>query len=239
MAKTKTIAISLTLLTVPLLLAAQTSAPGKKASGQEWQKVFDVNKADLADKGINTYFILEPGYKLHYKHNNETLVIKVLDDSKLVDGVKTRIVEERETSGGQLAEISRNYYAIDQKSKAVYYFGEDVDDYKDGKVVGHAGAWLAGVKDAKFGLMMPGEPKVGQKFYQEIAPDVAMDRSEIVSVTAKLTTPAGTFKNCLHAREGSSLESGTSDKWYAPGVGLIKDDELVLVKIEKPVKEEK
>ena len=44
----------------------------------------------------------------------------------------------------------------------------------------HKGAWLADKNDkngAKAGLMMPGKPKVGMKYYQEIAPGVAMDRA--------------------------------------------------------------
>jgi hypothetical protein len=203
----------------------------KQTDSQAWQTVFDVNKADLADSGRNEYFILEAGYRLYYTHDNETLTITVLNETKIVDGVKTRIVEERETKNGQLTEVSRNYYAIDLKSKAVYYFGEDVNTYNDGKVVDHEGAWLAGAGN-KFGLMMPSKPIAGDKFYQEIAPDAAMDRSEILSITEEMTTPAGTYKNCLHVKDGSKLESGTSDKWYAPGIGLIKDGSLVLVMVE-------
>jgi hypothetical protein len=163
----------------------------------------------------------------------DTLVITVLEETKVVDGVTTRIVEERETEGGQLIEVSRNYFAVDVATGDVYYFGEDVDMYKNGKVTGHEGAWLSGVDGAKFGLLVPGAPKPGERYYQESAPKVAMDRAEVVSVTEEVKVPAGAFKNCLHTKESSALESGTEDKYYAPGVGLIKDAEFVLVKIEK------
>jgi hypothetical protein len=46
-------------------------------------------------------------------------------------------------------------------------------------------------------------------------------------------TPAGAFKDCLRTKEDSAIEKGTSEKVYAPGVGLIKDDEFVLAKIAK------
>jgi hypothetical protein len=106
-----------------------------------------------------------------------------------------------------------------------------VDVYKNGKVVGHEGAWLSGVKGAKFGLMMPGAPKAGQKAYQEQAPGVGMDRFEILSVGEKVTAPAGTFEKCIHVLETSPLEKGLRDhKWYAPGVGQVKDAEMVLVR---------
>jgi hypothetical protein len=56
------------------------------------------------------------------------------------------------------------------------YSGEDVDVYKNGKVVEHEGAWLHGSKGATLGLLVPGAPVVGQRYYQEVAPGVAMDR---------------------------------------------------------------
>ena len=77
--------------------------------------------------------------------------------------------------------------------------------------------------------MMPGKPEVGTKFYQEQAPGKALDRFEVLAVDEDFTTPAGTFKDCLRTRESSDMEKGSEDKIYAPGVGLLKDGELLLV----------
>ena len=209
--------------------------PKAEAAAAKFRDTFPVDKAGLLDKGRNTYFILEPGYRLVLEDGKDTLTVTVLDETKMVDGVKTRIVEERETKGGKLAEVSRNYFAIDKTAGDVYYFGEDVDMYDaDGKVTGHGGSWLAGVSGAKFGLGMPGKPKVGAKYYQEVAPKVAMDRAEVVSVTEEVKVPAGTFRNCLRTRESSALESGAEDKLYAPDVGLLKDGGFLLGRVEKP-----
>ena len=203
--------------------------------GKGWRSTFKVNKKDLASVGRNPYFILVPGHKIHLEGGGETVIITVLDETKVVDGVKTRIVEEREFKGGKLAEVSRNYFAIDKKTRDVYYFGENVDDYDaSGKIVGHSGQWLSGVKGAKFGLIMPGKIKIGDKYYQEYAPNMAMDRAENVDLKATLKTPHKTFKKCLRIRESSDLEGGFSHKWYASGIGMIGDDELRLVKFETP-----
>ena len=43
-------------------------------------------------------------------------------------------------------------------------------------------------------MIMPGKVEVGLKYCQEIAPGVAEDRAEILSVNDTLDTPAGTFK---------------------------------------------
>jgi hypothetical protein len=87
----------------------------------------------------------------------------------VVEGVTTRIVEEREWKGGKLYEVARNFFAICPRTKDVFYFGEEVDFYKDDKITGHEGTWLAGKNGARAGLIMPGEPKVGMRYYQEIA----------------------------------------------------------------------
>lgn len=230
----------LVVVAVSLLASCMYANPQDPKAGAgsavdaRWRDTFAVDKANLGDAGRNPYFLLEPGYRLILERGKDTLIIAVLDETKVVDGVRTRVVEERETKGGQLAEVSRNYFAIDKATGDVYYFGEDVDEYKNGKVTGHEGVWLAGVNGARFGLLMPGKPKVGDRYYQELAPKVAMDRAEVVSVTEEVKVPAGTFKNCLRTRESSALESGSEDKLYAPEVGLLKDGGFALSKVEKP-----
>ncbi len=203
-----------------IIIAASAAVLAAKAPQKaDFRSAFSVEKAKLSSTGRGTYFILEPGYKLHMQSGKDTLIITVLDETKVVDGVTTRIVEERETEGGQLAEVSRNYFAVDTASGDVYYFGEDVDMYKNGKVTGHEGAWLSGVNGAKFGLLVPGAPKPGDRYYQESAPKVAMDRAEVVAVNEVIKVPAGIFKDCLHTKESSALESGTESKYLRAGRG--------------------
>ena len=210
--------------------AADESDAGQ--AGPAWRDRFDVNNADLLPTGTNAYITMQPGRVLRLKNGIDTLTITVLPETQEIDGVATGVLEERETKNGTLAEISRNFFATDRKTGDVYYFGEDVDNYKDGKVVSHESAWRAGTGGARFGLMIPATPTVGQAFYQEIAPKVAMDRVEVVSTSATVKTPAGTFERCVHLRETTPLESDVSHKYLAPGIGLIKDDEFELA--ERP-----
>jgi len=197
-----------------------------------WRDRFDVSKADLSPNGSNVYLTMQPGRVLKLKSGSGTLTVTVLPETQEVDGVTAGILEERETRNGTLVEVSRNFFATDRKTGDVYYFGEDVDNYKNGKIVDHESAWRAGVGGARFGLMMPATPTVGHAFYQEIAPKVAMDRVEVVSTSATVKTPAGTFERCVHLRETTPLERGVSHKYYAPGIGVIKDDEFELA--ERP-----
>jgi hypothetical protein len=181
--------------------------------------------------GRNDYFILEPGFVASYESGAERLMITVLSETMHVDGVDTRVIEERETRNGTLVEVSRNYFAISRRSRDVYYFGEDVDIYSRGTIKNHEGSWRAGINGARFGLAMPGEAAVlNRRYYQEIAPGVAMDRAAIVGVSETVTAPAGEFKNCLKIEETTPLEPGVKEyKYYAPGVGLVQDGSLKLV----------
>jgi hypothetical protein len=221
---------SVTLAIIGLLASGTNATPGNQKN-ELWTSEFAVDKRELSATGRNTYFILEPGYRLVFEDGNERLVITVLAETRPVDGVETRVVEERETKEGKLVEISRNYFAIDRRTNDVFYFGEEVDIYKGGRVASHSGAWLSGVKGARFGLMMPGHVGLRMRHYQEVAPGVAMDRAEVVSLSETVQTPAGEFTDCLKVEETTALEPGVREyKYYAAGVGLVRDGSLKLVK---------
>lgn len=200
------------------------------SSMNEWVSDFDLSPDDLTTTGRNPFFILEPGFQLVLEGGGERVIITVLDETVAVGPFTTRVLEEREWKNGALSEISYNYYAISKTTNDVFYFGEVVDMYKNGEVINHTGAWLAFQDDARPGLIMPGKPMVGFKHYQEIAPGKAMDRAEVQSVNETLSTPVGVFENCLKTLETTPLnplERGY--KTYAPGIGLIQDERLLLV----------
>jgi len=201
----------------------------KKTEERSFDDSFAPDMKELMTTGRNPYFILEPGYRLVLEGGPERLVVTVLNETKVIDNVETRIVEERETKNGNPVEVSRNYFAISKRTNDVFYFGEDVDMYENGKVTKHDGSWLSGVSGARFGLIMPGEPRLHVRYYQEIAPNVAMDRAEIVSLSETLKTPAGTFSNVLKVAETSPLERGVKYKYYAKGIGLLQDGSVKLV----------
>src|ERR687898_2072015 len=204
-----------------------------------WMASFDLENCDFASTGRNSYFILEPGYQVILEGVEEgeklQLVMSVLNETKIINGVETRVVEEKETEGGNLVEVSRNYFAICGPTNNAIYFGEDVDMYEDGKLIDHEGAWLSGENGSKAGVIMPGKVEVGLKYYQEITPGIAEDRAEIVSVNDTLETPAGKFNQVLKTEETNPLKPGEKEfKFYAPGIGLIQDEAIKLVKHTLP-----
>lgn len=181
--------------------------------------------------GRNRFFILEPGYQLVLENKKGgRLVVTVLAQTKKIGNVETRVVEENESEKGKTTEVSRNFFAFCRENGGVYYFGEEVDIYKDGKIADHEGAWLAEGRN-KPGLAMPGLILLGAAYYQELAPGVAMDRAEIIGTAETKQTPAGSFTNCLKTEETNPLKPHEREfKFYAPGIGLIQDEDLLLTK---------
>jgi hypothetical protein len=154
----------------------------------------------------------------------ETRAVKrVLTKTRVVGGIPVTVVEVKEYEDDELVERTLDYYA-QREDGSVWYVGETVDDYEDGKIVGHEGAWQAGQGNAKPGLFMPAEPKVGQEFEQEQAPGVAEDRSKVVAVGVDVTTPAGTFSDCIKTEDYAPLDDITEFKHYCPDVGLVREE---------------
>jgi hypothetical protein len=135
--------------------------------------------------------------------------------------VEALAVEDREFENGQLAEVAVDYFA-QADDGAVYYLGETVDEYKNGKVVGHSGAWMYGVDTKIPGVLMPAKPKVGDKFRSEDVPKITREDDEVVSVSETATVPAGAYRDCVKIKE--VLSDGKIEyKYYAKGVGCVKE----------------
>ncbi len=214
----------------------ETTSPEEDSEGEQtkkWTESFGQENCTFSSVGRNRFFSLEPGYQLVMESSSEKVVITVLEQTKKIGNVETRVIEEREEKDGKLAEVSRNFFAICKEHGDVFYFGEEVDDYKDGKIVAHSGAWRADEANSKAGIIMPGTILLGARHYQEIAPN-AMDRAEIISDDVTMETPAGIFKNCIRVEETTGLDPNEKCyKTYAPGVGLIQDEDLLLTRYTK------
>lgn len=230
-----------TLLTLVLCTTLALLAPVARAHEPSYTTTFDREACTFSSTG-STYFPLWPGHTvvLEGEEDDEGELIAigvrvtVLGETELVDGVETRVVEEYETEDDEVVEISRNFFAVCRQTGDLWYFGEDVDIYEDGEVVSHDGAWRAGVDGATPGLFIPGSLLVGARFMQEVAPGVAEDRSEIIAIGDEIVLPAGTFDDLLTIHDTNALNpSAPPDlKVYAPGIGLVVDEELELVEYE-------
>lgn len=173
----------------------------------------------------NPYFPLVPGttaiFSEQYGREKRENRVAVTHETKTVMGVKCVVVRDTVTLDGVMKEDARTYFAQD-KQGAVWFFGEAAKEFLSFGRVGTVGSWEAGVNGAQPGIVMPARPAVGERFRQEFLANVAEDIGQIAALGEAMTVPFGAFIGCVRIREWSMLESGTSRKWYAKGVGLVR-----------------
>jgi hypothetical protein len=206
---------------------------GETEGENEYTASFRAEDCTFSSTGRNPFFILEPNYQLVLAGGDASeaavVIITVLNETRQVNGTETRIIEERESIDGELVEISRNFFAICEETNSVFYFGEEVDDYDNGNIISHEGAWLAGEDANRAGVIMPGTILLGARYYQEIAPNVALDRAEIIDTGEVIQTLSGDFSDTLITRETTPLEPDVAElKYYAAGIGLVQEEDLML-----------
>lgn len=191
---------------------------------------FGPHSADIT----NNYFPVTPGEARTYEGSlGESFVMTAVGNGPTILSVKTAKVHDQAYDGDLLIEDTFDYFAQD-KSGNVWYFGEDSTAYtydKDGNLVGTstAGSWRAGVHDGLPGFIMPTNKTIRFNYYQEFSPnDGAVDDATTLAVLPTFTIGIGTFSNVLQVLETTALEPKARDiKYYAPGVGLIAEDEDV------------
>jgi hypothetical protein len=154
----------------------------------------------------------------------ETRVVsRLLDKTDTLAGVTVAVVEVKDYENGALVELTEDYFA-QHRDGGVWYFGERVTDYKDGKPVGHEGQWLAGENGNRPGLFLPANPTVGQEFSPESVAGVADERSTVKELGVDVTVPAGKFTGCVKIEDLDLLDNARAFKFYCPGKGLVREE---------------
>lgn len=222
----------------PSSLESRMNDARQKSKG-DFTRTFRMEDCTFATVGHSPFFPLVVGQVATYKGEVdgelEELTITTQDQTADIGGILTRIVEERHTVNGQPVEISRNFFAHCSENNTVFYFGEETDNYENGEIVNHDGSWRHGTDGATAGVIVPGMPLLGARYFQEIAPGVALDRAEVVQMDLTTTMPFGTFSGVIMTEETTPLEPDAREfKRYAPGVGLIQDAELKLTGYTTP-----
>jgi hypothetical protein len=206
-------AFALSALQVTVLVAA----PGNGA---------DISAEDFTTHIDNPFFPLEPGTTFIYDGFKDRSTLRdefaVTHATAMIDGVVCRVIHDIVFVDGILEEDTLDYFAQDEDGN-VWYFGEDTKELDaNGNVVSTAGSWRAGVDGARPGIIMEAHPKVGDHYFQEMAPPVALDEAAVLSLGEKVKVPFGTFTDCLETAETTQLEPGNVEhKYYARGVGFL------------------
>ena len=171
------------------------------------------------------------------------VVSTVTDLTKVIDGVRTRVMWDQDINGSRLLEEELAFFAQDDDGN-VWNLGEYPEEREGGKVVGAPDTWISGVDRARAGIMMRANPQVGTSSYRQgLSPKIGFrDRARVLRTGRRTCVPLGCYDDVLITDEWNETEPGAHErKYYAPGVGNVRvgfasgpeKEQLVLVKVKR------
>ncbi|MGL5849810.1 MAG: hypothetical protein ACRCZD_03415, partial [Phycicoccus sp.] len=170
------------------------------------------------------YWPLTPGTRWTYREQDidgstlEVVVVATGATKKLANGVTARVVRDTVREDGEIVEDTLDWYAQDSDGN-VWYLGEDTAEFQNGKVTSRDGSFEAGVDGAQPGIMLPAEPRPGQRYRQEYYRGKAEDNGEVLATGQVAQTPAGTYRDVVLTWDTITIQPDIAEyKMYARGV---------------------
>jgi len=182
----------------------------------------------------NQWFPLKPGMQFTTTGtvtsadgvHEHSVIHTVTGLTKLIDGVQTRVMWDRDYDDGELVESELAFFAQTRQG-AVWLFGEYPEEYEGGEFVGAPSTFISGLAKAQAGIAMKGNPRTGTAGYvQAYAPKVDfLDCGDVFQQHQHLCVPTGCYNDVLVIDEFNPLEppeAGHQRKFYSAGTGLVK-----------------
>ena len=186
-----------------------------------------VDPADFVARVDNPLWPLKPGTAFHYVGTRGNTPQKddelVTQRTKRIVGIRCTVVRDTVSEHGLPIERTLDFYAQDKHGN-VWYLGEDSFERQHGRFVRASDSWRSGVNGAKPGIIMPADPRAGDRYRQEYyPPGEALDQAHVLALDASLRVPAGSFDHVLSTEEWSPVEPQMEAKFYASGLGEVKE----------------
>jgi hypothetical protein len=203
---------------------ASTPAPRWALHGPYAPKIHPANFVTRVD---NRYFPLLPGTAFHYRGYSGTTAqtddMVVTQQTKQILGIRCTVVRDTVSDHGKPVERTFDWYAQDKQGN-VWYMGENSLELKSGRFVRANDSWQSGVKGAKPGIIMRGNPRPGEVYRQEYyPPGGALDQARVLGIRRGVAVPYRTYDRSLATIEWSPVEPQLEKKWYAAGTGEIQE----------------
>jgi hypothetical protein len=183
----------------------------------------------------NPYSPLRPGlqYTLEGRADRgggplpHQVVFTVTDVTKVIDGIQTVVLWDRDYNQGVLAEEELAFFAQDDLG-TIWSFGEYPEEFDlaSGEFQGAPSTWIVGIEGAQAGTFVLGDQRRGKGYYsQGFAPTVEFsDCATVLTTTAKTCVPVGCFSEVLLVDEWGPYDpaGGHQRKYYARGMGNVR-----------------
>jgi hypothetical protein len=221
-------------LTVASAATAAAAPPSPELCGPGSAINFDRTAFQASPAINNKWFPLEPGMQYTTTGtvttaegtSRHSVVHTVTGLTKVIDGVTTRVLWDRDYDDGALVESELAFFA-QTRSGAVWLFGEYPEEYEGGEFVGAPSTFISGLAKAQAGIAMQASPRTGTPAYvQAYAPKVDfLDCGDVFKQHQYLCVPTGCYNDVLVIDEFNPLEppeAGHQRKFYSAGTGLVK-----------------
>jgi hypothetical protein len=146
--------------------------------------------------------------------------VTLLPDTRIIEWqgqqVETLVSQYTAYLDGRIHEVAYDFYA-QADDGSVWYFGEDVFNFKEGYIADTHGTWIAG-KDGPAAMIMPSDPKVGDVYRPENIPGFVFEEVTVKSTDKTIDGPLGPIVGGLVVEE-LHMDGTTEDKTFAPGYG--------------------
>jgi hypothetical protein len=146
--------------------------------------------------------------------------VTLLPDTRIIEWgdqrVETLVSQYVAYLDGRLHEVAYDFYAQDDNG-AVWYFGEDVFNFKDGFISDTHGTWIAG-KDGPAAMIMPADPQVGDVYRPENIPGFVFEEVTVKGVDETLEGPLGPVQGGLLIEE-LHMDGSKEGKTFGPRYG--------------------
>jgi hypothetical protein len=219
-------------LTIGVVMAQDEDDKGME---NEFANLLEIDPGNFSNSTQinNEWMPLRPGTQFIYEgftaEEDEKIphriVFTVTDLTKVINGIRTVVVYDRDFSRGVMEESELTFFAQDNDGN-VWHLGQYRETYDHLEFVGGR-VWLVDLPEgAKAGIMMTAKPQLGKDSYsQGYAPFPFnwTDRAQVYKMGEKTKVPAGKYEDVLIIEEYNQEEPNAFQlKYYARGVGNVR-----------------
>ncbi|MEO7350471.1 MAG: hypothetical protein ABIR34_07620 [Marmoricola sp.] len=215
--------------TTPPSMASASARHGCRLPGPygypHGSKPVHLRPRDFTTRIDNPYWPMRPGTIWRYvernAHETQHITVRVTHRTRVLGGVRARVVHDVVRSGGEVVEDTHDWYAQDSGG-SIWYLGEATKEYENGKVVRTEGSWRYGRRGAQAGIVVPARTHAGCSYREEYLKGEAQDRGLVLSRREAMKTPTGFHRHVLHTANSTPLEPAVlENKFYARGIGPV------------------
>ncbi len=211
--------------------AGTTASPNTDPNFEGTRVAFD--PANFVDPRLDTnpFHPLKPGLQWVRAGTTEVgsrvvpheIITTMTDVMRVIDGVLTIAMLDESTDSGEVSQVGMDYLALD-KDGNVWILGGYTEDYEGGAYTNTDSAYLGTSNGAEIGILSPALVDVStSRWFIGKAPEEKASVGQPVEVGITECVKFGCFDNVRVVQEGNIGAPDNENKYYAPGVGVIKN----------------